>query len=1253
MFTEALRCAQDAEEYVEDSSIGTEIAGEGFRAIGELYSSIGQALKAAECFRKHCLLIEEFCGPDHIRCSDGYTVLSCLLAKQGKFEEALEYGINALKIREEHFGDKNMHTANSHYNVGLLYRSLGLLDMARTQFSIAVEVRKLIFGIYSLPVAEIEVSFGFTQEQRGFYNDAINRYDRAFRIRKKILGEAHEYTRAVHRMLVRARTRSKAANSSTDHPNEDVLLTSVAIKNAIKTINQSSHVKNIARRCYALNPYLQAELVYSTGLSSATKRVLVKRFKKHQDLLDDLLLEIEQFKAGIPINTKEMIHIIKASLNRVTEEPVVTFKMEREILSACPLRISQLKKIFQGVEKSEAAIMLIVQHILDPIVETIQFQPKERELYTQRMLTAICKINAKNLSKGNTAAISVPMTEKLLLAAYKSKLHAAQIMKITSPEAEIGEAILEQLTVDDRRINHAQSIRQHYDKNFLTPCGIFVAITIMGELHPDLAFDAPVVVSLLQAAKSRLLTLNDIPSLISRNQEFLGMYFIPLLQAVTFWEIERPFIRKREIILSESENSFRYAKGTLRDDTPLPLPQKKNTTESEGKAKGREALLNFSSSPKIQKLSKVLYSIAEDHSLHLPDILIEDVMSGEVDSIRDLKGKIIAGNYGNFHFEPILNIHDGISNTEVKIPHLGLIYEPEKQAVSLATSTVDNVYGAPTVLSARQLGSLKSKYPHLSAAIDEISKELQRNEDTKSAQLDDYKKMHLNFKILKRDNFGRRLKEVPITAKELWKMVYSKFLMFGYMQKVKKDRKLKQIATKLLSTGCLVKARWLRAIRGQTVLWLAVGLFKFLHSKKYSKGRNSLGALMGVMKFSRNAINKTKYKGPKLRGVHWATVDEASTKGTIWEGRKRTFSTVSHIFKDVEDVFAPGLMRKAATQTKEKKKQTTISLLDPKRTQNMSIALARVWPGSFEELGRAVKLLKAELIGIDNVEKLLKIIPTTEEFNRVKKYTGPLSALNKADRFVSAMGSVARLQPRLSAMIFQDKFRDSVSSIRESVELIKCASNEILGSHNFQELLGIVLSLGNKLNQNTRKQLAAGIKIDGLTKLASTKGKTGVTVLEYMVQNLLSSKSEILEVGQELLHLKSASLTNYASIEVDVRMLTRGLDNIKSQMAIDKKTAETVFEDKLGQFYDFATDEMKSVHSVFEEMKTLYRRAAQWLFEDPDKVQPAKLFSKILIFTSAIEQTKAKILQKAKRVSKSARNEVIRLQRNDKSLVLS
>ena len=257
----------------------------------------------------------------------------------------------------------------------LLFNFLKKLKFERV---IILSIFTPIFILY--PVAEIEVSFGFTQEQRGFYNDAINRYDRAFRIRKKILGEAHEYTRAVHRMLVRARTRSKAANSSTDHPNEDVLLTSVAIKNAIKTINQSSHVKNIARRCYALNPYLQAELVYSTGLSSATKRVLVKRFKKHQDLLDDLLLEIEQFKAGIPINTKEMIHIIKASLNRVTEEPVVTFKMEREILSACPLRISQLKKIFQGVEKSEADDLLRHDKLLQ--LEQLQLEreaAKERE----------------------------------------------------------------------------------------------------------------------------------------------------------------------------------------------------------------------------------------------------------------------------------------------------------------------------------------------------------------------------------------------------------------------------------------------------------------------------------------------------------------------------------------------------------------------------------------------------------------------------------------------------------------------------------------------------------------------------------------------------------------------------------------------------------------------------------------------------------------------------------------------------------
>ena len=90
MFKEALRCAQDAQEYVRDNTIGSEVAGEAFWAIGGLYSDVGHFSEANACFQQHCQITETVYGPDHIRCSDAHSIISCLLAKQGKLEEGLD-----------------------------------------------------------------------------------------------------------------------------------------------------------------------------------------------------------------------------------------------------------------------------------------------------------------------------------------------------------------------------------------------------------------------------------------------------------------------------------------------------------------------------------------------------------------------------------------------------------------------------------------------------------------------------------------------------------------------------------------------------------------------------------------------------------------------------------------------------------------------------------------------------------------------------------------------------------------------------------------------------------------------------------------------------------------------------------------------------------------------------------------------------------------------------------------------------------
>ena len=156
--------------------------------------------------------------------------------------------------------------------------------------------------------------------------------------------------------------------------------------------------------------------------------------------------------------------------------------MEEEIVSACPLHESKLRQLYHGDEHLSKQLRQIISCSLKMPPTHDHISSYDSEVHMQRILIAICKINAKKLSQGSVAVISVDMTEKLLMGAYQTKLDACN-NEIISPKVEVGEAILEQLAVDDRRIKHAQNIRQHFEKRSLAPCDVFVPITLIRELH--------------------------------------------------------------------------------------------------------------------------------------------------------------------------------------------------------------------------------------------------------------------------------------------------------------------------------------------------------------------------------------------------------------------------------------------------------------------------------------------------------------------------------------------------------------------------------------------------------------------------------------------------------------------------------------------------------------------------------------------------------------------------------------------------
>ena len=88
-----------------------------------------------------------------------------LLSHQGKYGIALEYCGKALVIRIGHLGLQNQCTADSHYNIALLYRLNGDPAEAQREFKFARDIRASLNGPESLEVAEVDVSMGFTAHQ--------------------------------------------------------------------------------------------------------------------------------------------------------------------------------------------------------------------------------------------------------------------------------------------------------------------------------------------------------------------------------------------------------------------------------------------------------------------------------------------------------------------------------------------------------------------------------------------------------------------------------------------------------------------------------------------------------------------------------------------------------------------------------------------------------------------------------------------------------------------------------------------------------------------------------------------------------------------------------------------------------------------------------------------------------------------------------------------------------------------------------
>ena len=380
-----------------------------------------------------------------------------------------------------------------------------------------------------------------------------------------------------------------------------------------------------------------------------------------------------------------------------------------------------------------------------------------------------------------------------------------------------------------------------------------------------------------------------------------------------------------------------------------------------------------------------------------------------------------------------------------------------------------------------------------------------------------------------------------------------------------------------------------------------------------------------------------------LKNVFWDVLSEEKAKNTVWSSisDKKDSSLEAH-FKTLESRFAKRAakpLKKAAVQ----KKKSSVDparpkLLDGTRQQNLGIALSTFKGQSFKDLRKSILKLDTKALDIDVIQRLLTIAPTTEEMALVKALTADkqknasfFSSLSREEEFVVEMASIPRLRQRLQCLFVEESFNNQADELEIMLKSYSKAISTLDRSKNWKELLKLVLSAGNYVNEGSKGRAGAwGIQLTtGLPKLAQCKSSdSGKFSLLHWIAEVADAKSpELFDLVEEFASLKSVQECKVDDLKVRMAHLKKGVDMVSRELENatnnTKEEGAKDFQKKMAPFLK------KNALPLKERLQALVNSVSQASVdvvvkhgENKNTVNSQKLFGVILNFVNSLAKAR-------------------------------
>ncbi|KAM3337028.1 formin-like protein 18 [Capsicum galapagoense] len=399
-------------------------------------------------------------------------------------------------------------------------------------------------------------------------------------------------------------------------------------------------------------------------------------------------------------------------------------------------------------------------------------------------------------------------------------------------------------------------------------------------------------------------------------------------------------------------------------------------------------------------------------------------------------------------------------------------------------------------------------------------------------------------------------------------------------------------------------------------------------------------------------MNSRSQSSKKLKPLHWLKISRA-VSGSLWaEAQKCSDATKAPEIdiSELESLFSAAVPTsgqdssggKRNSRTSMAQKPEKVHLVDHRRAYNCEIMLSKVKIPLHDMLS-SVLALEDSALDVDQVENLIKFCPTKEEMETLKAYKGEKEKLGRCEQFMLELMQVPRIESKLRVFSFKIQFESQVSELRNSLNIVNSAADQIKGSSKLKRIMQTILSLGNALNQGTARGSAVGFRLDSLLKLTETRARNNkMTLMHYLCKVLADKLPELLDFSKDLSSLEPCAKIQLKFLAEEMQAISKGLEKVVQELSMSENDGvlSENFRKALKEFLCYAEGEVRSLAHLYSGVGRNVDSLILYFGEDPARCPFEQVITTLLnfrrMFNHALEENRKQLEFERKKAEKEA-----------------